>query len=73
MFLNSAMFLIKDIIIERNKQSPYNTWNIFRIITLIIPHFSYSACISGFVDISWKNSRCRICKSPNMIEACSSK
>uniref|UniRef100_A0A2S2QYG5 ATP-binding cassette sub-family A member 3 n=1 Tax=Sipha flava TaxID=143950 RepID=A0A2S2QYG5_9HEMI len=72
MFLNSAMFLVKDIIREKNQINPYNAWNIFRIITLIIPHFSYSACISGFVDISWENNRCKICKSPNMIEACSS-
>lgn len=64
------MFILKDIINIENKTNPFNFWNIFKHITLIIPHFSYSLCIAGFLEITWENHRCEICKSPNMIEGC---
>lgn len=71
MILNNVMYFIKEIISEKNDISPFNAWNIIRYISLLIPHFSYSSCIAGFLETSWENKRCKICSnSPNVAEAC---
>lgn len=71
LFINNALLIMSDAIREENKTNPYNYWNIFRYIVLIIPHISYSSCIAKFLQISWENNRCKICKSRDMLEACS--
>lgn len=71
LFVNNMMFFLKSIIIEENEKSLFNFWNIFKYVTLIFPHFSYSSCIAGFLQIAWQNNRCKVCKSPNMAEGCS--
>jgi len=73
MFISTGLYILKDIIRERNTTSSFNTLNIIRLIVLIIPHFSYSSCISGFLQITWENNMCKVCKSPVMIEICKSK
>lgn len=70
--INNTMFLMKDIIYIDNKTDPYNYWNIARYISLIIPHFSYASCIGGFIEIAWKNNRCKMCKNSDISEACGS-
>lgn len=70
MIVNNVMYFLKPFIIEENKISIFNKWNIFRYVTLLIPHFSYSSCIAGFLEIAWENNRCKICNSRNMEEAC---
>lgn len=64
------MYFIKSYIIQQNKISLLNFWNIFRYVTLLIPHFSYSACIANFLEIAWENNRCKICHTRDMKEAC---
>lgn len=71
LFINNALLVMRDIIRVENKINPYNYWNIFRHIVLIIPHFSYSSCIAKFLQITWENNRCKICKTPDVVEACS--
>lgn len=73
MFINVFLGILKEIIREKNKIDSFNILNIIRLIILIIPHFSFSLCISGFLEITWENNVCKICKSPNMIEECNSK
>lgn len=68
-FVNNTMYVLKPIFYIQNKEDPYNYWNIFRLISLIIPHFSYSSCLAGFLDITWENNRYKVCKSPDMLEA----
>lgn len=63
---------MKDIIRVTNKVDPYNSWNIFRYTTLIIPHFSYSASLAGFLQIAWENHRCEVCNSPELAKICKS-
>lgn len=48
---------------DENELSSFNFWSICRYITLIIPHFSYSACLAGFLEIAWENYRNQICDS----------
>lgn len=70
MFINTGLYILKDLIRENNKTSSFNTLNIIRLIVLIVPHFSYSSCISGFLQITWENNMCKVCKSPFMDEKC---
>ncbi|KAL5235297.1 hypothetical protein ACI65C_002707 [Semiaphis heraclei] len=70
MFISTGLYILKDIIRDHNKTSSFNTLNIIRLIVLIIPHFSYSSCISGFLQIAWENNMCKVCKSPVTIELC---
>lgn len=67
LFINNTMFFLKNTIKVKNEISLFNFWNIFRYITLIIPHFSYSSCIRGFLEITWENNRCKVC---DMSEQC---
>ncbi|XP_060873175.1 phospholipid-transporting ATPase ABCA3-like isoform X2 [Metopolophium dirhodum] len=71
-FINTGLYILKDIIRDHNKTSSFNTFNLIRLIVLIIPHFSYSSCISGFLQITWENNMCKVCKSPLMNEMCKS-
>lgn len=73
MFINTGLYILKDLIRENNKTSSFNTLNIIRLIVLIVPHFSYSSCISGFLQITWENNMCKVCKSPFMDEKCKGK
>lgn len=68
MFFCIGFFMLNDVIKDKN-----NMWNIIRLILLIIPHFSYSMCICGFIQITWENNMCKICKSSDMIEMCAGK
>eukprot|EP00102_Acyrthosiphon_pisum_P016671 XP_008187710.2 PREDICTED: ATP-binding cassette sub-family A member 1-like [Acyrthosiphon pisum] len=70
MFINIILILISDAIRKRNKINYFNTMNIIKLIILIIPHFSFPLCLSGFIKITWENNMCKICKSPKMIEVC---
>ncbi|VVC36008.1 Hypothetical protein CINCED_3A013120 [Cinara cedri] len=69
MIVNNALYFMKDLLIIENLKTPYNFWNILKHIIFIIPYFSYSSSITGFIDISWKNNRFKVCKSSNMEEA----
>lgn len=69
MFVNNALYFLNDFLRQENTISPYNFWNILKHIVLIVPHISYSSIITGFINISWKNNRFKICKSSNMEEA----
>ena len=73
MFINTGLFILRDLIRFSNQISSFNTLNIIRLIILIIPHFSYSSCISGFLLITWENNMCKVCKSPYMTDICKSK
>lgn len=61
---------MKGLISLDNVENPFNFWNIMKHIILIVPHFSYSSCIAGFIQVAWENNRCKICKSLDMVEAC---
>lgn len=69
MFVNNILYLMKEMIMNNNKITPFNFWNILKHIVFIIPHFSYSSSIAGFINISWKNNRFIVCNSSNMEEA----
>jgi len=56
MFVNIILTLMSNTIREENKINYFNTMNIIRLIILIIPHFSFSLCISGFIIITWENN-----------------
>lgn len=71
-FINVGFFSLKDLIIYYNSINPFNTLNIMRIVSLIIPHFAYSACVAGFIKIAWENNMCKICKSSFTAEKCKS-
>jgi hypothetical protein len=73
MFLNTGLYILKDLIREYNKINSFNTLNLIRLSVLIIPHFAYSSCISGFIQIAWENNMCKVCKSPFIVEKCKSK
>jgi len=73
MFINVGFFSLRDLIRYYNIINPFNTLNIIRIISLIIPHFAYSACIARFIQIAWENNMCKICKSSFTAEKCKSK
>lgn len=49
-------------IYELNKITTLNTWNICRYIVLMIPHLSYLSCITGFIQITWENTTCKLSK-----------
>ncbi|XP_050431314.1 phospholipid-transporting ATPase ABCA3-like isoform X2 [Adelges cooleyi] len=69
LIINNILYLVKAILVKPDNEV---TWfHIVRYIVLLVPHFSYSSCIVGFVTISWENNRCKICKTPDMEEACS--
>ncbi|VVC36007.1 ABC transporter-like,P-loop containing nucleoside triphosphate hydrolase,AAA+ ATPase domain,ABC [Cinara cedri] len=70
MFINNMLYLMKNLIRQMNQNNPYNFWNIMKHIALIIPHFSYSSCITGFIEIAWHNNKCKVCKSPDMPKIC---
>ncbi|XP_060852919.1 phospholipid-transporting ATPase ABCA3-like isoform X2 [Rhopalosiphum padi] len=72
MFLNTGLYILKDLIREYNKINSFNTLNLIRLSVLIIPHFAYSSCISGFIQIAWENNMCKVCKSPFIVEKCKS-
>jgi len=73
MFINIILILLNNLIREKNKINYFNTMNIIRLIILIIPHFSFPLCLSGFLKITWENNMCKVCKSPKMIEVCKGK
>lgn len=61
---------MKNAVIEQSEIDPYHFWNISRHIMLIIPYFSYSSCIAGFIEITWKNKICKICASSTIADEC---
>ncbi|XP_025190796.1 ATP-binding cassette sub-family A member 3-like isoform X2 [Melanaphis sacchari] len=69
-FINITMFILNDFFAQFNQIKFFNILNIIRLIILIVPHFSYSACISGFIKIAWENNMCRVCKSRFIAEKC---
>ncbi|XP_026821418.1 ATP-binding cassette sub-family A member 3-like [Rhopalosiphum maidis] len=69
LFISIFFYLLADFIRNINKTSSFNTLNIIRLILLIIPHFSYSSCLVGFLLITWENNMCKVCKS-TMVEMC---
>jgi len=73
MFINTGLYILKDLIREYNRISFFNTLNLLRLIVLIIPHFSFPLCLLGFLKITWANNMCKVCKSPKMIEVCKGK
>lgn len=73
LIINSVIFIIKDFMIELNAISPYNILNILRYASLIVPYFSFSSCIMGFLQISIENHKYKICDSPDVISIRSGK
>lgn len=62
------MVSFKDIMMNPNKSSLFNFLNIGRCILLMIPHNSFALCIVGFLEITWENNKCKVCKSSKMTE-----
>ncbi|CAH1731091.1 unnamed protein product [Aphis gossypii] len=69
-FIIGLFFCIGFFMLKEIKEYKNSMLNIIRLILLMIPHFSYSMCICGFIQITWENNMCKICKSSNMIEIC---
>ncbi|XP_050530373.1 phospholipid-transporting ATPase ABCA3-like isoform X2 [Daktulosphaira vitifoliae] len=72
MIVNSMLLVAKLTGLSETHDSSFSFWyNIIRYVILLVPHFSYTACIVGFVSISWSNNMCKLCKTPDAHEACS--
>lgn len=73
LIFNSTAFMIKNVIMELNTINPYNILNILRSTFLMVPYFSFSSCIMGFLQISLENHKHRKCESLDVARVCSGK
>lgn len=59
-----ALF-VKDTKRVLDKIDPYNYWNIFEYMALMIPSCSFFASLKGFLQIAEENQKCKISTSPS--------